>query len=313
MTALKTARENAKMTQAQVAEALGTSQQNYQRWETGKAMPDIDTIRSLARLFRVSLNVLLNREDEGATNFVANHALATGDESGYWGDIGIHLPNAEGIHWHPISQETCSRLEDALADATHDRPINLNTLDNRSILIFPTRANRIILLDEACDEFENPVKRPLAAIEEEGGLPSIVYRGLTAHVVEDFDMLDELGSEFADTIEEMIENGGVEFDVLHDELIKCRIHLTDGTVLSLQPDSASTLAMMGDISCDIGETMLRLYDENRGLQFVPRSNVAMIDIPIQLHVSCLADRFLDSDFADQPSRPTSSTGPKHGV
>lgn len=310
MTALKTARENAKMTQAQVADALGTSQQNYQRWETGKAMPDIDTIRSLARLFRVPLNVLLNRDDDGATNFAANHALATGDESGYWGDIGIQLPNAEGIHWHPISQETSSHLEDALEDATNDRPINLNTLDNRSILLFPTRANRIILLDEACDEFENPVPRPLAAIEEEGGLPSIVYRGLTAHVVDDFEMLDELGSEFAETIDQMVNNGGIELDVLYDELIKCRIHLTDGTILSLRPDSSSTLAMMDDISCDIGETMLRLYDEDRGMQFVPRSNVAMIDIPMQLHVSCLADH---SDFADQPSRPSSSTGPKHSV
>ena len=46
-------------TQKEVAEKLGTSQQNYQRYETGQIEPDIRTLIMLSIIFDVSLNEII--------------------------------------------------------------------------------------------------------------------------------------------------------------------------------------------------------------------------------------------------------------
>lgn len=56
---LKELRKENGWTQKEVAEKLGTSQQNYQRYETGQIEPDIRTLIMLSIIFDVSLNEII--------------------------------------------------------------------------------------------------------------------------------------------------------------------------------------------------------------------------------------------------------------
>ena len=52
----------ARLTQAQVGEAIGVSQNTYSYWENGKVKIDNESLGRLATLFNVSIDYLLNRE-----------------------------------------------------------------------------------------------------------------------------------------------------------------------------------------------------------------------------------------------------------
>ena len=53
-------RKMKKLSQEQVAEAVGVSRQAYTRWEKGETVPDINSCAALADFFEVSLDELVN-------------------------------------------------------------------------------------------------------------------------------------------------------------------------------------------------------------------------------------------------------------
>ncbi|MBQ3270322.1 MAG: helix-turn-helix transcriptional regulator [Clostridia bacterium] len=55
-------RQNNNMTQQQLAAALNVSHQAVSKWETGAALPDVQTLMALTRLFGVTMEQLLNGE-----------------------------------------------------------------------------------------------------------------------------------------------------------------------------------------------------------------------------------------------------------
>jgi transcriptional regulator with XRE-family HTH domain len=58
---LKEMRSFHNFTQVQISKALGISQQTYTGYETGKHMPDIDTLVKLADIYKVSADYILGR------------------------------------------------------------------------------------------------------------------------------------------------------------------------------------------------------------------------------------------------------------
>ena len=58
-------REKKKMTQADLAGALKVSDKTVSKWETGKAIPESDTLVSISEYFRVTLDYLM-RENAAA-------------------------------------------------------------------------------------------------------------------------------------------------------------------------------------------------------------------------------------------------------
>ena len=59
--ALKYQRETAKLSQGQLAKAVGTSQGNISRWENGEVLPNIDFCVKLAEFYGITLDELVGR------------------------------------------------------------------------------------------------------------------------------------------------------------------------------------------------------------------------------------------------------------
>ena len=53
-----------RMTQEDIAEAVGVSRQAVAKWEAGETLPDLDKCRKLADLFEVTLDDLANYESK---------------------------------------------------------------------------------------------------------------------------------------------------------------------------------------------------------------------------------------------------------
>lgn len=61
---LKELRKTKHATQKQTAVAIGTLEQNYQRYERGTQQPTLPTLIALADFFDVSLDYLVGRSDD---------------------------------------------------------------------------------------------------------------------------------------------------------------------------------------------------------------------------------------------------------
>lgn len=67
---IKAARNEAGLTQEQVAEALGVSRQTISNWENGKSYPDIISVIKMSDLYSVSLDHLLKEKTEMKQSYI---------------------------------------------------------------------------------------------------------------------------------------------------------------------------------------------------------------------------------------------------
>ncbi len=56
-------RKKAGLSQEALAEQIGISRQAISKWETGEAVPEISKLVSLAKVFNVSVDLLLSEDD----------------------------------------------------------------------------------------------------------------------------------------------------------------------------------------------------------------------------------------------------------
>lgn len=64
---LRRFRKEKKLTQSDVAQALGIHQQAYQRYEVGKVLPIITVLIKLADAYNVSIDYLVGRDQKELT------------------------------------------------------------------------------------------------------------------------------------------------------------------------------------------------------------------------------------------------------
>lgn len=76
---IKEARMKSGMPQWKVAKMLGTTQNAFSQWETGKHEPDYKTLVAMAKIFGVSVDYLLEVEEPSATEDDIKVALFGGD------------------------------------------------------------------------------------------------------------------------------------------------------------------------------------------------------------------------------------------
>lgn len=61
---LRELRKSRSLSQGDLAKALSVHQTAVSQWETGRTMPDIDTVTQVAKYFNVSTDYLLGRDDD---------------------------------------------------------------------------------------------------------------------------------------------------------------------------------------------------------------------------------------------------------
>ena len=83
---LKILRERKGVTQAELANVLGITQQAVARWEKEKSEPDNNTLKQLAKYFSVSIDYLLDNEknnlpvfNDDETKLIYNYRKLDGD------------------------------------------------------------------------------------------------------------------------------------------------------------------------------------------------------------------------------------------
>lgn len=77
---LKELRDEKKLSQEEVAKAIGTSQTNIGRWEKGLNEPSSGFVIKLANYFEVSIDYLLGREDDFGNIVVSENNEITPEE-----------------------------------------------------------------------------------------------------------------------------------------------------------------------------------------------------------------------------------------
>ena len=111
---LRTLRKKAKLTQADVAEALNLHRTAYTKYETDKACPDQVCLLTLAELFRVSVDYLLGKEEEALSPSLEDNSVT----------VALSPEEQELIITFRQLSESQRRLllqtEHALYDASHN-------------------------------------------------------------------------------------------------------------------------------------------------------------------------------------------------
>ena len=88
---LKELREQHNFTQDDVARFLNISRQSISKWELGKGYPDIDNLRMLSDLYKISLDQLITGEEKYHKQEVSAPVLASDSNKSNHKTVGDFL------------------------------------------------------------------------------------------------------------------------------------------------------------------------------------------------------------------------------
>lgn len=147
MSPLKRKRLEAGMTQAKVAEAMGLSQPNYQRWESGAAPVPETKLKKLARVLKTSTDEILGKRPPFDLFGIDDKI---GDARKYFGEVAVHFA-AGGSLLLPISEEMRSSLHRQFQQGSAF--IIAESLDNRIVYIRREAVTDVFFSSEAYDTY----------------------------------------------------------------------------------------------------------------------------------------------------------------
>ena len=127
---IRKARLLAKLTQVQVAEAVGVSQPTYQRWESGAGSVPKSKIAKLAKVLGIT-----PRQVEGQPEpfDLLGVDKEVSDEHQYYGEVAIHFVNGSPPLLLPVSEAERSRFFDAVQGG--EAFVQVESLDNRIVFV----------------------------------------------------------------------------------------------------------------------------------------------------------------------------------
>lgn len=147
LSALKKVRLAKMMTQKEVAEAMGVSQPNYQRWESGAASIPKAKQTKLAKILNSTVDEILGNPKP--FDHLGIHE-DIGDEDTYFGEVAFHFVSGKGLLF-PITEAQRSRLYHQLRDRGDF--IIVESLDNRIAFIRRASIQDVYFSSEAFDDF----------------------------------------------------------------------------------------------------------------------------------------------------------------
>lgn len=147
--AIKTLREQAKLTQAQLAERLSVSDKTVSKWETGRGYPDVTLLEPIAAAFHISVAELLSGQAVVNTNVSANmrrcHFYVCPICGNVLHSMGRASVSCHGVMLPPLEAEPC--------DGAH--PITVAPVEDEFLITVHhpmTRRHHILFLAFVTDD-----------------------------------------------------------------------------------------------------------------------------------------------------------------
>ncbi|MBO3277035.1 helix-turn-helix domain-containing protein [Pseudomonas schmalbachii] len=145
---LKQFRIKAGLTQAKLAKAVGVSQPNYQRWESGTAPIPEDKLKKLAEVLQAGADTLLGRHAPIHAGF---YDESIGEDLNYYGEVSIHFHGGGKPLLLSITDGEFSRLYRNLQ--RNLRFVIVESLANQKAIIRTQAIADLYFSSEAYDDF----------------------------------------------------------------------------------------------------------------------------------------------------------------
>jgi len=146
---LKQYRVKAGLTQAKLAKAVGVSQPNYQRWESGTASVPKDKLKKLAKALQTSVDILQGTHPPVRAGFYERESV--GEDLNYYGEVAIHFCNGGKPLLLSISDGAFSRLHQGLQ--TGSAFVTVESLANQTVIIRTRAIADLYFSSEAYDDY----------------------------------------------------------------------------------------------------------------------------------------------------------------
>lgn len=145
---LKQFRVEAGLTQAKLAEAVGVTQPNYQRWEAGAAPVPQAKLKKLASVLKTSPEAIQGKHAPIETSLYDD---SVSDELSYYGEVAIHFCGGGKPLLLTISEDAFARLHrDLQGQATF---VSVESLANQTLAIRTGAIADVYFSSEAYDNF----------------------------------------------------------------------------------------------------------------------------------------------------------------
>lgn len=283
MKRLRELREKARYSQQQLAEMLDTTQQTIARWESGKAEPNLAALRDLAICLHTTVDSLLGRTPVLPSQTTNPFAWIDGDESGFWGHIGIRLPQAPFTRWYPVSTRT---MKEVYRDVQCDDPdewITFQTLNNKMVIFAPTQSLWVIFLDEADDGLDGDWQLEADAFE---GWPEEIYNCIEARF--DYSGDDKDPQKFSKKIvaatDELMQTHAIDEEKATRLCSESRVIFRDGAERQFvcSPENMANAFFDFDIGIKLAGTLMLRLDDDYGARdfFISVSRMALMELPL---------------------------------
>jgi transcriptional regulator with XRE-family HTH domain len=148
MNLLKKIRVKAGITQAKLAEAVGVTQPNYQRWEAGNAPIPDEKLKKLAKVLETTPETLLGRYAPISAAFYDDTAQK---HLQYYGEVAVHFQGGGEPLLLSISEEAHSNLFRDMQDGR--KFVTVKSLANQMAVIRTTAISDLYFSSEAYDDF----------------------------------------------------------------------------------------------------------------------------------------------------------------
>lgn len=302
MKRLRATRERSGLTQAELAERLGTTQQTIARWEAGKAEPSLASLRDLAINLSTTVEHLLGRESVLEHQTTNPFAWLTGDKSGYWGNIGILLKNRKFSTWYPITTQTMETLFSRLQSVERNSWLIFQTLNNKMVIWRPLYARTVTFLNEAEDDVDGDWEVGPDDVE---GWPQEIYECMDHLLTQGSNSQgpDEgFSTKLMAATQDIIKTHGIDENKMIEMCSMTRLVYTDGSSHSFLSSERCLAEILSDfdIGANDGDSIMLHLDDNYGERslFLSLDLIGCLEIPLLLLKKGLEDQFRELSEED---------------
>lgn len=145
---LKQFRVHAGMTQARVAKAVGVTQPNYHRWESGAAPVPQDKLAKLASILKATPDALMGRHAPIEAHL---YDSSVSDDLSYYGEVAVHFCGGGPPLLLSISEDAFHKLH---RDLQRDEAfVTVKSLANQTVAIRSKAIADLYFSSEAYDDY----------------------------------------------------------------------------------------------------------------------------------------------------------------